>query len=160
MEEDPFAVDLSRVIWDLEGIDSILNQLIEFIIKNAAKGIAGGIAESIEKSYYYTEYQYDEFIESMNEDLVSTIAGGITGGIAENTIKVMDFARNAKSRKDILLQLSLVNNANNFENYIQPLVNKGWLTMTIPDKPTSPKQQYLTTLKGRMVLKFLKMKKI
>ena len=30
------------------------------------------------------------------------------------------------------------------------------LTMTIPDKPTSPKQQYLTTLKGRLALEFLK----
>ncbi len=29
-------------------------------------------------------------------------------------------------------------------------------TMTIPNKPTGPKQQYLTTLKGRLLLEFLK----
>jgi hypothetical protein len=52
----------------------------------------------------------------------------------------------------------LVNNANNFETYIQPLVALNWLTMTIPHKPTSPKQQYLTTLKGRLILEFLKHK--
>jgi hypothetical protein len=39
---------------------------------------------------------------------------------------------------------------------IPTLVALNWLTMTIPDKPTSPKQQYLTTLKGRLVLEFLK----
>ena len=100
---------------------------------------------------------------SIDKEIINTIdsgiAGGIAGGIADNTFKVLDFARDASSRKDILIHLSLVNNANNFENHIQPLVSMGWLTMTIPDKPTSPNQKYLTTLKGRLIVKFLKLKK-
>jgi glutaredoxin 2 len=54
------------------------------------------------------------------------------------------------------LGLSLVNNANNFENYIQSLIAINWIAMTIPNKPTSSNQKYLTTLKGRLVLAFLK----
>jgi hypothetical protein len=30
----------------------------------------------------------------------------------------------------------------------------GWMAMTLPDKPTSPNQQYYTTLKGRLLLHF------
>jgi ATP-dependent DNA helicase RecG len=69
---------------------------------------------------------------------------------------VLEIAEISKSRKDLLLGLSLVNNANNFENYIQSLIAINWITMTIPDKPTSPNQKYLTTLKGRLVLEILK----
>jgi len=35
---------------------------------------------------------------------------------------------------------------------LQPLLDAGWLTMTIPDKPTSSKQRYQTTDKGRLLL--------
>ena len=65
---------------------------------------------------------------------------------------------NAKGRNEIMADIKLVNNVKNYNTYIAPLLAINWLTMTIPDKPTSPKQQYLTTLKGRMVLKFLIMK--
>ena len=69
---------------------------------------------------------------------------------------MLEIAEISISRKDLLLGLSLVNNANNFENYIQSLIAINWITMTIPDKPTSPNQKYLTTLKGRLVLEILK----
>ena len=61
-----------------------------------------------------------------------------------------------KGGTHVLVHLTLSNWAKNLATYVQPLVAINWLTMTIPDKPTSPKQQYLTTLKGRLVLEFLK----
>ena len=69
-------------------------------------------------------------------------------------IRVLELA--TRSRKEILTKLGLANNANDFETYIQPLVAINWAKMTIPDKPTSPKQQYLTTIKGRVILEILK----
>ena len=41
-------------------------------------------------------------------------------------------------------------------NLLIPLVELYWITMTIPDKPTSPNQKYISTLKGRLVLEILK----
>jgi len=38
------------------------------------------------------------------------------------------------------------------EAYLDPLVATGWLRMTIPDKPTSPRQRYRTTDAGKMIL--------
>ena len=48
--------------------------------------------------------------------------GGIAEGIAKKMIIVLEISEISKSRKDLLLGLSLVNNANNFENYIQSLI--------------------------------------
>ncbi len=155
IEKTPFSPDLSTIKWDFQGIDTILNQLIEY-----SADIVGGIAEGIANKAYNADNLIIEITGTLNEDVAGGIAGGIARGIADNTFKVLDFARDASSRKDILIHLSLVNNANNFENYIQPLVSTGWLTMTIPDKPTSPNQKYQTTLKGRLILKFLKMIKL
>lgn len=146
IKKKPFSPDLSTLKWDFHGIDTILNQLIEY-----GADIAGGIAEGIVETHKELDNQADK--------IINTIDSSMVGGIANNTLKVLDFARDASSRKDILIHLSLLNNANNFENYIQPLVSMGWLTMTIPDKPTSPNQQYLNTLKGRLIVKFLKLKK-
>ena len=62
-------------------------------------------------------------------------------------------AMRPQDRDVLFIHIGVTNQRKNYQRFIQPLINKGWLTMTIPDKPTSPKQQYLTTLKGRMVLK-------
>ena len=120
----------------------------------------GGIAEGIAGNHTYwlqsTDNHIIKVLARLESNQVSIIAGGIAGGIAKKLITVLEIAEISKSRKDLLLGLSLVNNANNFENYIQSLIAINWIAMTIPDKPTSPNQKYLTTLKGRMVLAFLK----
>ena len=41
-------------------------------------------------------------------------------------------------------------NRTKFRNQVlKPLMESGWLEMTIPDKPRSSKQQYRLTAKGR-----------
>ena len=40
-----------------------------------------------------------------------------------------------------------------FRNQVlRPLLDAGWIEMTIPDKPTSRKQRYRTTIAGREAL--------
>ncbi len=40
-----------------------------------------------------------------------------------------------------------------FRNQVlKPLLEAGWLEMTVPDKPTSSKQKYRITAKGRALL--------
>ena len=44
-------------------------------------------------------------------------------------------------------------NRNRFRNQeIKPLLEAGWLAMTIPDKPTSSRQKYRITEEGRRIL--------
>lgn len=130
-----------------EGIDS-------GIAGDIAGDMAGGIAENYDNLSQSVDNQSNVQIDWLDAKLSATIAGGI----ADKLLRILKYAKIDRSRKELLLEIGLVNNANNFETYIQPLVAINWLTMTIPDKPTSPKQKYLTTLKGHLVLALLQRK--
>lgn len=39
------------------------------------------------------------------------------------------------------------------DKHIKPLIDVGWMAMTIPDKPQSSKQRYITTETGKEALK-------
>lgn len=41
------------------------------------------------------------------------------------------------------------------ESYVQPLLDAGWLAMTVPDKPTSRVQRYVMTDAGRRAVEAL-----
>jgi ATP-dependent DNA helicase RecG len=149
----PLIIDLKQMKWDLGGINRLLDQLIDSADGGIAADIAGDIA-ALAKSI---DNHAIDIIDTIDRDIAGDIAGGIAGGIAEKMIRVLQSAVLPVERKDMAKAIDLVNNAKNFNTYIQPLVATNWLTMTIPDKPTSPNQKYLTTLKGRLVLKFLKL---
>ena len=59
-----------------------------------------------------------------------------------------------------LISITGFKHRTNFKkNYVDPLVNDGLLALTVPDKPSSPKQRYITTEKGRNILEQKKRKK-
>jgi hypothetical protein len=91
-------------------------------------------------------------------DIVSAIAGAITVMDMEYELKILKMAKLSSNRADLLSYLNMSNHRKNYTRYMLPMLEKGWLIMTLPDKPTSPKQQYLTTLKERLILEFLKRK--
>ena len=162
----PFTLNLNKVKWDLEGIDSLLNQILDYSDLNEVRGIAGGIVGGIAGDI---AGDIAEVVESSNNlavnlikgfvrDIAGDIAGGIAGGIADKMIQALELGKLPISRTEIMGRIGLVNNVKNYNSYIAPLESVNWLAMTIPGKPTSPKQQYLTTLKGRLVLELLKHK--
>ena len=151
-EKTPIRFDLETVQWNLQGIDNLLNLLVESVFGDIAGNQAGNQAERVQPA----EYQAKEAFELLDSNQVSTIAGGIAGGIAEKQIAILKQCRKPKIREDVLSAIKLSNQRKNYVDYMLPLVAFNWLTMTIPNKPTSPNQKYLTTLKGRLVLEFLK----
>lgn len=71
---------------------------------------------------------------------------------SEKELQILLFCLKPQKRTTILKKIGLSNHAKNYQNYIVQLIDKGWLTYTIPDKPTSPNQQYLTTDIGKQIL--------
>jgi len=67
-------------------------------------------------------------------------------------LKVLSYCEPPQSRLAILEMLVLYNNSRNFDNYIKPLLEMGWLQQTIPDKPRSKNQKYYTTELGKKLL--------
>ena len=66
--------------------------------------------------------------------------------------KILSFTVSPKSRKEIMDLLGLSTHTDNHVRHIAPLLEKGLLAMTLPDKPKSKKQKYVTTEKGSRVL--------
>jgi ATP-dependent DNA helicase RecG len=116
------------------------------------------IEEVVVNAFYHRDYQQREPIEIRiyPHSIVFLNHGG-----PDRSIKMEAFrsgqvrSRRYRNRRlgEFLKELELTEGR---ATGIPTLVALNWLTMTIPDKPTSPKQQYLTTLKGRLVLEFLK----
>lgn len=68
---------------------------------------------------------------------------------------VLRYCEQPQSRLAILGKIALYNNSRNFDTYIKPLLEMGWLQQTIPDKPRSKNQQYYTTELGEKLLAIL-----
>lgn len=69
--------------------------------------------------------------------------------VAAQIALVLKSAVKASSR-ETLQQAAGINDREHFRSaYLEPLLSVTWLERTIPNKPTSPNQQYLLTAKGR-----------
>ena len=66
--------------------------------------------------------------------------------------QILRFCKEAKFRKEIFELLGVTYQFKNFKAFIEPLLKHDYLELTVPDKPTSPKQQYRTTKKGLLFL--------
>ena len=60
------------------------------------------------------------------------------------------------NREEIQNRLELADRKYFRVNYLNPAIEQGFVALTIPDKPTSSKQQYYLTDKGKEFLKILK----
>lgn len=59
---------------------------------------------------------------------------------------VLEFCIEPKSRVEIFNKIDLSNQSKNFKSHIEPLIENGFLAMTIPDKVRSQNQKYYTVV--------------
>lgn len=71
---------------------------------------------------------------------------------AQVTAQVVWHCRRSRFANEIMAFLELKHRKTFRANYLKPLMDAGWLEMTIPDKPTSSRQKYRLTDKGRQLL--------
>jgi len=145
----------------LDGIDSVLNNLLKYCgIDHVAvinSVIAGVQAKNTFASINIVDNQANGVFDTVSIAITGVVAGVIANALTRNEIKLLEMALKLQNRETLLIHIGVSNHPKNYKCYVLLLINKGLLTMTIPDKPTSPVQKYLTTLKGRVVLNFLKM---
>lgn len=63
-------------------------------------------------------------------------------------LEILEFCKEAKSRKEIMEMLGISNHPKNLERYITPLIENKSLALTLPDKLQSRNQKYYTTIAG------------
>lgn len=65
--------------------------------------------------------------------------------IKDTILEIIRYCDEAKSREEIFEYIKLYNNSKNYNKHIKPIIELGWLQQTIPDKPTSKNQKYITS---------------
>ncbi|MFA5816595.1 MAG: hypothetical protein WC865_13350 [Bacteroidales bacterium] len=78
-----------------------------------------------------------------------TMIGAMTG---TKLIALVDYMVQDRKKEDILSFLGVTNKTDNFNRYIKPLIELGWLEWTVPEKPKSKRQKYRLTTKARQLL--------
>jgi predicted HTH transcriptional regulator len=74
----------------------------------------------------------------------------VTPQVATQVAKVLGSAVDgARSREELQSAVGMADREHFRKTYVEPLVTAGWLERTIPDKPTSSRQKYRLTDKGR-----------
>ena len=71
---------------------------------------------------------------------------------AQVTAQVLNFCQEPRKSSEIMGLIGLKHWKTFQANYLKPLLQQGLLAMTIPEKPTSSKQRYVTTEAGKKAL--------
>lgn len=88
--------------------------------------------------------------DQVTAEVTGQVGGQVTGQVAG---QVLHFCQEPRKAGEIQKLLGLRHRENFQNNYLKPLLDKGWLERTIPDKPRSRMQCYRTTRAGMAVLR-------
>jgi ATP-dependent DNA helicase RecG len=83
----------------------------------------------------------------------ATAQVGTKSGPSRDQVQLLKFTFKERSIAELMELFKWQNRTKFRTKYIKPLIDVGWLTMTIPDKPQSSKQRYVTTEAGKEALK-------
>ena len=65
-------------------------------------------------------------------------------GLGLDTKGLLEFCRTPRTRSEIVEYLDIASGQYALRRYLDPLVESGAIRLTLPDKPRSPKQKYVT----------------
>jgi Fic family protein len=73
--------------------------------------------------------------------------------LTDTQISILKLIKNKTlSRKNIFLEIGMNGDWRSFKRHIEPLLKKGLIEMTVPDKPNSRLQKYRLTYSGKMTI--------
>ena len=107
-----------------------------------------------ERTYFLVEIRRHEAFASFSLDtsLVTDLVTSLDS-LSDTDRKILRFcAAEPRSRADILAHIGRTNQSKTYRILVQPLEEKGLLSKTIPDSPSSPNQRYQTTTSGLRLL--------
>ena len=84
---------------------------------------------------------------------VASVTAEVTGQVTEQVLTVLRVCSTPQKSADLQKLLGLKHRETFQRNYLDPLLAKGWIARTIPEKPKSRMQRYLTTDAGQHLVK-------
>ena len=85
--------------------------------------------------------------------VAAQVPAQVTTQVTTQVKAVLLCTRIARSREELQKAVNLENREHFRKAYLRPLIEEGFLELTIPDKPQSSRQKYRLTEKGRSFLK-------
>lgn len=85
-------------------------------------------------------------VKELNASLIKKMAQDKAQDEAQDEVsmKIIEFCKQERNIFEIMNYIGYKNRTRFRRDYIKPLVEKGMLKMTIPDKPTSKNQKYIS----------------
>jgi len=124
----------------------------EFLIKYLIINTIGDVNQLLD---YLISIKNDQVSDRVGDRAGDRVGEIIANNISNFSKKILVYCLMPKKREDIFKKIGITYHLKNFNNHIKPLLALNWLEMTIPDKPSSPKQRYRNTAKGKVLLKIL-----
>lgn len=87
----------------------------------------------------------DTYLRSSSNERWNKDKSEVLSNIEDTILEIIRYCDEARSREEIFEYIKLYNNSKNYNKHIKPIVDLGWLQQTIPDKPTSKNQKYITS---------------
>jgi ATP-dependent DNA helicase RecG len=100
-----------------------------------------------------TEQVTDQVTEQVGEQVDEQLTPQVTPQATPQVEAILEAAKIPRTREELQRIAGLKDRVHFRKMYLDSLQAVGWLEMTVPDKPKSPKQRYRTTNQGRKVLK-------
>lgn len=107
--------------------------------------------ELIEGDIFKIIIKVPKFSSGKNSD--DSAGQGTKSGLSRDQVEILRNCLNEKSIGDLMILIGRSNRTKFREQVLKTLLDDGYIEMTIPDKPTSSKQKYKTTDKGKKLLK-------
>ena len=76
-----------------------------------------------------------------------TESPAVQNGSIPDPKNLLEFCRQPRTRKEIIEYLAISSAQYALRRYLDPLVESGMICMTVPEKPKSPRQKYVTASK-------------
>ena len=88
----------------------------------------------------------------VEEEYTPEVTPHVTPHVTPQVLMLLKMCMEPQSRNDIQSTLNISDRKHLRTGYITPLIEASWLAMTIPDKPRSRRQKYVTTEEGKIML--------
>ena len=91
-------------------------------------------------------------LENLHKVLLLNYKKDYKKQVLKRMTETLIFCDIAKTKVEILEHIGLKKQTKNFKEYIEPMVEMGFLKRTLPEIPTSRNQKYITTIEGHKLI--------
>ncbi|MFI3297481.1 MAG: DUF4062 domain-containing protein [bacterium] len=88
----------------------------------------------------------------VSSQVSSQVSSPVTAQVSDKILKLIEIFDGDMNRIDLQNKLNIIYKSYFREEYLSPAIEDGYIELTIPDKPTSSKQKYRLTNKGKSLL--------